>query len=213
MEFNDTYFSYPPHLSALWEQIAAIAMNPSGRLEVHLKNSETITLPELSAEQTDQIFRAHANALRKLQPPPDLPNAFRIGIAADGLTAPLQHNPKAANAPELPPDVIEKIAQATRMVIPKEHLHEIKPEPNCQCTFCQIATLIHTPEELLNEGEPVLPEELHFEEWDIKQTGEKLYTVTNKLDTLESYSVYLGQPIGCTCGKENCDHILSVLKS
>lgn len=213
MEFNDTYFSYPPYLSAPWEQIAAIAMNPSGKLECHLKNGEVITLPELSAEQTDQIFRAHSASLRKLSPPPETPSAFRIGIATDGLATPLQHNPKAANTPELPAEIIEKIAQATKLIIPKENLEEIKPEPHCRCTFCQIATLIHTPEELLYEGEPVSQEDLRFEEWEIKQTGEKLYSVTNKLDSLESYSVYLGQPIGCTCGKEKCDHILSVLKS
>lgn len=212
MQFNDTFFSYPPYLSALWEQITAIAMNPSGKLEFHLQNGEVITIPELTSEQTDLVFKAHAACLQKQQKPePNFP--FRIGIAAQGITAPIQHNPKGNDVPELPAEIIEKIAQATKNLLPKEHLEEIKPEPHCNCTFCQIATLIHLPDEALIDGDAVTPEDLQFEQWEIKQTGEKLYSVTNKLDKMESYSVYLGQPFGCTCGKEKCDHILSVLRS
>jgi hypothetical protein len=213
MQLNDSFFSFPPYLSAPWDQVSALAMNPSGRIECHLMNGDVITLPELTVEQTELIFKAHAANLKKSNPFPDPQFPFKIGIAAEGLAAPLQHNPKAGATPELPPDIILKIAQATKMLLPKEHLEDIKPEPKCLCSFCQIAALIHAPEEILFEGEPVSDQELCFEQWEIKQTGEKLYCVTNKLDSHETYSVHLGNPIGCTCGKENCDHILSVLKS
>ena len=48
---------------------------------------------------------------------------------------------------------------------------------------------------------------------EITQTGDKLFTVVNKLDPQENYHVYLGHPVGCTCGKQGCEHILVVLKS
>ena len=44
------------------------------------------------------------------------------------------------------------------------------------------------------------------------QTDEKMFTVTNRLDKNEKFNVYLGKPIGCTCGKEGCEHILAVLR-
>ena len=55
--------------------------------------------------------------------------------------------------------------------------------------------------------------ELHFREWDIKQLEKQLYNVTNPLDTTEHYQVFLGTPLGCTCGKTNCEHIRAVLNS
>ncbi|NGX33463.1 MAG: hypothetical protein K1060chlam4_01531, partial [Candidatus Anoxychlamydiales bacterium] len=40
-----------------------------------------------------------------------------------------------------------------------------------------------------------------------------LYRVTNPLDENEHYSVFLKDPIGCTCGKKNCEHVKAVLNS
>ena len=63
------------------------------------------------------------------------------------------------------------------------------------------------------EEEIVSDEDLKFKTWDIVQTGEKLYDVTNPLDTKEQYHVYLGEPVGCTCGEQYCEHIRAVLSS
>ena len=40
-----------------------------------------------------------------------------------------------------------------------------------------------------------------------------LIVVTNPLDANEHYNVFLGDPIGCTCGQKNCEHIRAVLNS
>ena len=61
--------------------------------------------------------------------------------------------------------------------------------------------------------EEVTIDDLRFREWDIKQTGDKLYTVANPLHAEEHYTVFLGSPIGCTCGEQNCQHIRAVLNS
>jgi hypothetical protein len=65
----------------------------------------------------------------------------------------------------------------------------------------------------LEEIEEVSDEDLKFRDWEIKQTAEQLYTVTNPLDANEHYNVFLGSPLGCTCGDKNCEHIRAVLTS
>ena len=61
--------------------------------------------------------------------------------------------------------------------------------------------------------EIVSDEELRFKTWEISQTNDKLYLVSNPIDANEHYSVYLGEPVGCTCGEKHCDHIRAVLSS
>ncbi len=85
-----------------------------------------------------------------------------------------------------------------------------KPEPHCNCPHCQIARAMHGIEKQELE-EPVSDEDLKFRDWEIKQTGEKLYSVTNPIDPSEQYTVFLGEPVGCTCGHSHCEHIKSVL--
>ena len=61
--------------------------------------------------------------------------------------------------------------------------------------------------------EEITEDDLKFRNWDIRQTADKLYAVTNPLDENEHYSVFLGTPLGCTCGEKNCEHIRAVLNS
>ena len=56
-------------------------------------------------------------------------------------------------------------------------------------------------------------DDLKFRDWDIEQKSEELYEVTNPIDQNEHYQVFLGNPVGCTCGKKNCEHIRTVLNS
>jgi hypothetical protein len=85
------------------------------------------------------------------------------------------------------------------------------PEPNCNCVYCQVVRSLKqenkTPEEEVSESD------LRFRNWDIVQTADKLYLITNPLDKNEHYNVYLGSPLGCTCGSKNCEHIRAVLSS
>lgn len=146
---------------------------------------------------------------------------FRIGFGdMQGLSSAMQHNPDQMHAPDLPTEVLEKIQGVMKVLAPDEALNVPKPEPHCNCVHCQIARAIHdetdslefTPVELeLNEE--VTDSDLQFCQWKIEQEGENLFSVMNKLDSDEKFSVYLGHPVGCTCGKDGCEHILAVLKS
>ena len=154
------------------------------------------------------------------------PSSLRIGFSTlDGFGSILQHNPAQANSPDIPKEILQKIG-AIGKIIASEDLQILpKAEPHCNCMFCQIAKAV-SPEASLDDLQektdivhnkeleelPVTEEELKFCQWDIQQTGDKLYTVTNKIDNVEKYRVYLGEPVGCTCGKSGCEHILAVLR-
>ena len=131
----------------------------------------------------------------------------------------LQHNPEQANSPDLPPDILEKIAHLSKTLGIEDPNTVPKPEPHCNCMHCQIARAMQTglngelPETKEEQEEIVSDEDLKFKTWDVAQTGEKLYSVTNPLDAKEHYNVYLGDPIGCTCGENHCEHIRAVLNT
>ncbi len=59
----------------------------------------------------------------------------------------------------------------------------------------------------------VKEEDLRFQQWTACRLEENMYSVTIKLDSIEHYHVYLGDPMGCTCGKKGCEHIVAVLLS
>ncbi len=211
-------------------------------LIVNLFDGEAIQIPNLKPELLETIFEAHAkyleqNTLTEEQenhafgPFPfsqaqggtgemELPLKFGIG-AMDAWGAALQHNPAQANMPNLPEEVLEKVRSISKIIAPEDPAVTPRPEPHCNCMHCQIARAINQGlgmNDMYQKPEPASEEaiteaDLSFQQWDIKQTDEKLYSVINRLDTDEKYSVYLGHPVGCTCGKAGCEHILAVLKS
>lgn len=140
----------------------------------------------------------------------------------DSLGSALHHNENQSDIPNLPKEILSKISAIAKIVAPEDGQALPKPEPHCNCTHCQIARAVHEgfaetsdvsirglaqPEEVIKDTD------LNFQQWDIQQIEEKLFSVTHKLDANEKYRVYLGHPVGCTCGKEGCEHILAVLKS
>lgn len=231
MHINDKFFSFPPYLSTSWDHVAALSINESGHIVFHLTSGESAALPKLPPEAVDAIFHAHASYLEKRShskrelkntaSPESMDSQIRFAFGSmDGFSQAMQHNPSQSNSPNLPDEVLGKIAQITNILSPEDVQNLPKPEPHCNCYHCQIARAISTnlqksiPEkgEILIE-ENVSDKDLHFEQWEIHQTGDKLYNVVNKLDPNEKYSVYLGHPVGCTCGKAGCEHILAVLNS
>jgi hypothetical protein len=204
-------------------------------LVICLSDGSTIDVPDLKPEIVEVIFAAHASYLdsqAELANPTQSPSKagaplfstiagdteipFRLGFGTfDALGSALQHNPSQSNAPNLPKEILSKISAIAKIVAPEDGMSIPKAEPHCNCVHCQIARAIqgglegHQSEEL----EEVSNEDLTFCQWEITQTGEKLYSVINRLDSQEKYSVYLGHPVGCTCGKQGCEHILAVLKS
>ncbi|MCH9631645.1 MAG: hypothetical protein S4CHLAM37_16690 [Chlamydiia bacterium] len=132
----------------------------------------------------------------------------------------MHHNQEQANSPDLPNDMIEKITTVGKAIGLDKQLESMpKAEPHCNCPFCQVSRALHgdskeeAPAESFNPDEEVSDDELSFKEWDIKQMGQDLYHVTNPLDTSESYQVFLGENLGCTCGHKNCEHLKAVLNS
>ena len=129
---------------------------------------------------------------------------------------PLQHNPEQKDAPEIPPEVLNKIASIAKVLGLNDSALMPQAEPHCNCMFCQITRSLQgaTSQPAITDAEETISEaDLHFRSWDIKEISERLYQVSNPLDPQEQYQVFLGEPLGCTCGEKNCAHIQAVLRS
>ncbi len=234
--------SIVPYLSTHWSRIDSMHVR-NDALMITLSSGETISIPNLSTEALEKIFTAHALYLeRKTQddspektPPKreegfssetlsswsELSKQFSRGLSGElwkNMSSMLQHDPEQAHAPDLPPEALSKMSMLAQMLGPQETSNLPEAEPHCNCYHCQMLRVLHGKEAhaevvVQEEGEPVSDQELSFSEWEIVQTGEKLFRVTNRLDATESYNVFLGEPVGCTCGKRGCEHVLAVLKS
>ncbi|MFZ0564665.1 MAG: hypothetical protein WAM28_00495 [Chlamydiales bacterium] len=212
-------------------------------LIIHLIDGKVIQIPDLDVSLVDIIFSAHIKYLessgQKGNEPPKTLGDFiqqlgdmspkqlmgmpiRFGInplagGLEGIEMAFQHNPSQGDSPDMPKEFLEKISSIAKMFGGGDPAAFPKPEPHCNCMHCQIARAIHGAEkEEVSDGhqeETVTKEDLYFPEWNITQSGDKLFTVTNPLDPKEHYSVYLGSPVGCTCGQDHCEHIEAVLYS
>lgn len=233
IKINEKILSIPPYISTSWSNITALHMK-GGVLVVTLKDADTLHIPGLSSDQIHSIFQYHAAYLEKEQfsltnrneelakfkrfmeqtEEPAIRLAF--GSSLEGLNTFTQHNPAQADAPDLPVEVLQKISAIAKIIAPADELILPRAELGCNCFHCQIARVLNPITVSLveeQEEEEVSLEELQFQQWAITQTGDHLFSVTNRLDENEKYNVYLGHPVGCTCGEEGCDHILAVLKS
>lgn len=220
--------SIPPLLSTAWDNILSLSMSGND-LQVKLTDGALINVPNLTPEQIDLIFEKHQKFLDTADAAPAPKKAFRLDIAPsdegklgfvafDELGSMMQHDPSQADLEDLPAQVLEKISLLSQS-LPMLGLDQLpQAVEGCNCMHCQITRALTSgfeqpaPEQFLIE-EPISEKELQFSEWSIIETGDKLYTVINKLDPTEEYHVFLGNPIGCTCGNNKCEHILAVLKS
>jgi hypothetical protein len=237
MKINEKIFSYPPYISTTWNQVKSLYQDDS-RLVVNLLDNAIITIPNLPDPIVLEIFAAHQKFLESkvkesqspelgkllgipIPLPPGFEGTVKIAVShLDGLAQSVAHNSENANAPDLPKELIDKMIQMTKLIGFHELEHGSKAEPHCNCPHCQVARVIQNgghPVPLKESKEPqeeaVTERDLTFVDWDIRQLEPKLYTVTSRLDPNENYQVFLGSPIGCTCGKSGCEHILAVLKS
>lgn len=242
MKIDAKIVSIPPYLSTTWEYITSLKMKGSTLL-ISLMDDSHVEIPDLDNSTVESIFQAHINYTQKLDAESSIlstqgeqtsrNNPFsqlssllngdnntigfpiRFGPGGlEGLGAAMQHNPSQKDMPSLPVEILEKVGAIAKVLGSDENVTLPKPEPHCNCMHCQIASAIQQSiNNQTKEEEEVSDEDLKFREWDITQTDDKLYTVTNPLNEQEQYSVYLGSPIGCTCGKHNCEHIKAVLNS
>ena len=239
MKISPKIFSIPPYISTRWDYILSIRV-ADDLLIVTLKDGTICSIPRLPKDTIDQIFTYHAESMETSNHQKDdftqLVEGMRSGFkellnmfskfGAHALTSigkALEHDPSNANLPELPPEMVQKV-QMLLNIIPKEDILAMpEAEPGCHCMYCQINRILRTSlithdttnPDVLTEGETETVEEkdLQFSEWIVEPLQDKLYKVTNKLDPQEEYRVFLGEPIGCTCGKPRCEHVLAVLKS
>lgn len=240
MIINNKILHLPPHISTSWNKVSAIFLNEN-KLHINLTNGTTLAIPGLTTETLELIFQSHASFLNAEQI--SIPQVIHNGQPSrqpqemvhtevvrfnlenmESLQTAMQHNPAQASMPNIPHEILNKIAQVAKIVASDDIQNIPKPEPHCNCTHCQIARAIHNQDPLQPitltplapespQDEIVSDQELVFQQWEISQIGEKLYSVINRLDKDEKYNVHLGTPIGCTCGKHGCEHILAVLKN
>jgi len=244
MKINSKILHLPPFISTSWTEVSAIFMREHA-LHILMLTGEAIVVTGLPMELLHLIFKSHAEYLILSSAHPGLaPVPYQIVQLGSQLQAmqhggdpvhteiirfnldnmesfasAMQHNPAHAHIPNIPKEVINKIAQVAKIVAPEEISNLSHAEPHCNCPHCQLARAINNQEPLPAPAqapiaeEPVSDADLKFQQWDIKESGHMLYSVTNRLDTQETYSVHLGEPVGCTCGKHGCEHILAVLRS
>lgn len=138
-----------------------------------------------------------------------------FGIEGFNMGNLLQHNSEASDSPDMPKEVLDKIASISKTIGFENSDNLPKAEPHCNCMHCQIMRALHEEKEndLVQMEEEISDHDLKFRDWDINQTGDKLYIVSNPLNSSEHYNVFLGNPVGCTCGERNCEHIRAVLNS
>lgn len=232
MKINEKILSLPPYISTNWSHVAALHMK-GHLLVISLTDGNTIAIPNLAKELIDSAFLYHSlyleneemKAADSLSQKDAMTRLDQVGAptirfafgSLDGLNHAMQHNPAQANAPDLPPEILQKVSHLAKMMSPDDETILPKAETDCNCFHCQIARAINPSKESVieeeEEEEVVADNELEFQQWTIAQTGDQLFSVTNRLDEHEKYSVFLGHPVGCTCGKQGCEHILAVLKS
>jgi len=242
-KINHRILSISPYISTSWKNINTVYVNKKGDslvLVIALHNGTIIDIPDLDSELINQVFAAHANYIEselkedssKTSPKKhesskktsDNSLFFGIPIQAskfEGIdgNALLQHNPELSHLSPMPQEIIQKITSITKAFgMQLDQLNTVKTEPHCNCPYCQIVRAIqqNENEEMIDEKTEdyiVTEEDLRFRDWDIKQEGDQLYIVTNPLNAEEHYQVFLGNPIGCTCGEKNCEHLRTVLNS
>lgn len=222
---DSKHISIPPYISTAWQNVKALYMRGT-LLIVELTDGNNVQIPNLTDVDIEEIFSYHAAFLEQSPREEETKqqggifggSPFRFSMnGMDGLTNAMKHTPEQANMPELPKDILEKIASIAKIVSPDDITALNPPVEGCNCVYCQITRAILgtkvEPTHPEATGEPVSAEDLHFQEWIITQIGDKLYEVANKLQPDEKYRVFLGDPVGCTCGKPHCEHIVAVLKS
>lgn len=228
MKINSKYISIPPYISTKWENVSSIQMDGANTLIISLMNGSVVTISNLPAKTIEDTFNAHQEHLELSQaaPPMGMPlglpsNAGGLMDGMGNMTGMMQHDPSQADSPNLPAEMLSKVsAMAKALGLDNEAFALPEAEKDCNCQFCQITRAMHGEDQpgpdstaAEKEEEIVQESELQFREWNIDEVGDKLYKVTNPFDSNEVYQVYLGNPVGCTCGKTNCEHIITVLNN
>ena len=221
MKITHKILNIPPYISTSWENIKLLALD-GPNLVIVLQNESRVIIPNIEKNTLTAIFDAHAKSLEEKANRGKIDFSFGLPMPGGPLagleTLPnaMQHNPAQANMPDLPEEVLSKISALSKVMNLNDPSALPAPEANCNCMYCQLARALRgldKNKKTKELEEEVTEEDLKFRSWDIKQTADKQYIVSNPFNKDEKYTVFLGDPIGCTCGSDKCVHIQAVLKS
>jgi len=223
MRINEKILSIPPYISTAWKNIASLS-EKEGTLVINLKSGTNISIPALPAKTLEEIFTAHEKFLEHEvgEPTSGSDMSFGIPFSAEGspgmpFGTMMQHDSAQKNAPPIPDNAIDKIKHIATAMGMDEMMEQMpKAEPHCNCPYCQIARAIHgesAQEKDEGEEDIVTDDDLHFRDWEIEEIKDKLFRVKHPLNANEQYQVFLGTPVGCTCGQKDCEHIKAVLRN
>ncbi len=128
------------------------------------------------------------------------------------------HNPQFSQSPPLPKEILDKITLIAK-AIGGDMIKEVEPVELCNCFFCQIARALKN--ERTEDRKPHVPKNLPKDllrggidpEWMVDEVGPHMFRVVSREEPEVIYQVYLGEPIGCSCGSNRCQHIIAALKS
>ncbi|MBI5273855.1 MAG: hypothetical protein HY860_02240 [Chlamydiales bacterium] len=227
MKINSKILSIPPYISSSWDNITSLHLGSKEEkkvLIILLKNGTTLEIPHLDHASIVQIFAAHGDYLessKKATVKGDVFSSMNLGFPLPidpemmGHLSDVIQDPTKLQRIEIPPEALGKFVDFLKAMGLDEKL--IMPEGDfpSDSVFAQFKKLLSGEPEVKKEEleEVVSDADLHFKEWDIQQTGDKLYKVINPLDRAEEYQVFLGDTLGCTCGHNDCEHLKAVLRS
>lgn len=223
MKITSSILSIPPYLSTTWKNISSLHVKEERgfySLIVILQNRVQVEVPGLNKGMIDSIFEAHARSAEEenssknpIEGPFSFSLPMRVDKPIDSLGSAMMHNPEQSDLPPLPPEILDKITMIAKAFGLEDTSALPSAKPDCHCMYCQVARSLKGEELPADTAEEVTEADLSFRNWDIEQIAEQLYKVTNPLDANEHYNVFLGTPLGCTCGLKNCEHIRAVLNT
>ena len=224
IKINEKMLSLPPYVSTSWKNIISLQLVNTSIgpiLVIELISGSRIEVPHLETAVIEHIFTAHTLFLDKhtsKKPTDNTPMAFPLDLGSifpgmQEMSTLFQHSGEQAETPDMPKELLDKMITLAKTMGVEDASNLPKAEPHCNCPHCQIMRAFHATSETPLPEEEVSDEDLKFRTWDINKDGDQLYTVSNPLNQAEHYSVFLGTPVGCTCGEKNCEHIQAVLHS
>lgn len=248
MRINHKILSIPPYISTSWKNVASLKAEQketSLELQIILQDGSLTAIPNMENSIVEAIFSSHAKFLEnELQATknvsfsnpnllpfsdrakaPTLPNITSVPLPDLKILSKLnsfcQHDREQSNAEKLPDTILEQFSDIAKSMNLRDVTNLPKPEPHCNCPFCQITHAIHVglqtappPATIFyEEDEEVSDEDLNFTSWIIEPMQNEIYKVINPDEPDEQYLVSLKSPIGCTCGCQGCEHIQTVLRS
>ncbi|MGR3973471.1 MAG: hypothetical protein QRY72_02715 [Candidatus Rhabdochlamydia sp.] len=224
MRITSQFLSIPPYISIAWKNVVSCQTkgNLSDRIVViELSGGDKVFIPHLKEEEVSTLFKAHAKFLEESAKeikasPLSLPFLFP---SLEGFAALIEHDSEKKDYFPLPADLMDQLTPLLQSVLAENPSLLSPPEPDCHCPHCQVMNQVMNPCALADEAIELIPneivsqEDLQFRLWDIEEKSPQIYHVKNPSDPQEEYTVFLGPPLGCTCGCSKCEHLQAVLKT